>query len=167
LVVAWVISGNIQSIAIWLKGSVPVIALYETDLVAWAREQADLARRGSVNSLDLANIAEELEGMVRVEHRALASQLERLMAHLLKWRYQPERRCRSWRGSIRDSRTQIERLLADSPSLGGELPQLLQAEWPRACRWASDETRISRHAFPADCAWTQAELLDPDFLPDA
>src|SRR4051812_35975248 len=71
LVVARVISGNIQSIAIWLKGSVPMTALYDTDLVAWAREQADLARRGSVNSLDLVNIAEELEGMVRAEHRAL------------------------------------------------------------------------------------------------
>src|SRR4051812_10139987 len=94
-------------------------ALYDTDLVAWAREQADLARRGSVNSLDLVNIAEELEGMVRAEHRALASQLERLMAHLLKWRYQPQRRSRSWRGSIRDSRTQIERPLGGSPRPGG------------------------------------------------
>ena len=67
-------------------------ALYETDLVAWAREQADLARRGSVNSLDLANIAEELESMGRSERRALASQIRRLTAHLLKWRYQPGRR---------------------------------------------------------------------------
>jgi hypothetical protein len=159
------ISNDIQSTAIRLKGSV-MTALYETDLVAWAREQADLARRGSVNSLDLVHIAEELEGMVRAEHRALASQIERLLAHLLKWRYQPERRSRSWRRSVRDSRTQIERLLADSPSLAGELPRLIEVEWPRAVRWASDETRIVRRAFPTDCPWTQAELLDPDFLPD-
>src|SRR3954464_3388671 len=121
------ISNDIQSTAIQLKGSV-MTALYETDLVAWAREQADLARRGSVNSLDLTHIAEELEGMVRAEHRALASQIERLMAHLLKWRYQPERRSRSWRGSIRDSRTQIERLLGGSPSLGGEMLGLVEEE---------------------------------------
>jgi hypothetical protein len=64
-------------------------------------------------------------------------------------------------------------LLADSPSLAGELPRLIEAEWPRACRWASDacrwasdETRSARRAFPADCPWSQAELLDPDFLPD-
>jgi hypothetical protein len=91
---------------------------------------------------------------------------QRLMAYLLKWRYQPERRSRSWRRSVRDSRTQIERLLADSPSLAGELPRLIEVEWPRAVRWAGDETRIVRRAFPADCPWTQAELLDPDFLPD-
>jgi hypothetical protein len=127
------ISNDIQSTAIRLKGSV-MTALYETDLVAWAREQADLARRGSVNSLDLAHIVEELGGMVRAEHRALGSQIERLMA--------------------------------DSPSLAGELPRLIEVEWPRAVRWANDETRIVRRAFPTDCPWTQAELLDPDFLPD-
>jgi hypothetical protein len=67
--------------------------LYETDFVAWAQEQADLARRiangsavsrsGNVNALDLANIAEELESMGRSERRAFASQMRRLMAHLL------------------------------------------------------------------------------------
>src|SRR3954462_11814246 len=101
-------------------------ALYETDLVVWARDQADLARRGSVNSLDLTHIAEELEGMVRAEHRALASQIERLMAHLLKWRSQPDRRRRGCRRSGRDSRTQIERLLTDSRSLAGEMPRLIE-----------------------------------------
>ncbi|WP_245613335.1 DUF29 domain-containing protein [Skermanella stibiiresistens] len=141
-------------------------ALYETDLTAWAREQADLARRGSVNSLDLVHIAEELDAMVRAERRALASQLERLMAHLLKWRYQPGRRGNSWRRSIRDSRNQIDRLLADSPSLTGEISRLLQAEWPRAVRWAGEETGIGRRAFPDQCPWAEAELLDPDFLPD-
>src|SRR4051812_50071469 len=98
-------------------------ALYETDLVAWAREQADLARRGSINSLDLAHIAEELEGMVRAEHRALASQIERLMAHLLKWRYQPGRRSRGWgRGGPR-RRAPNEGRRADRPRLGGGPPR--------------------------------------------
>jgi hypothetical protein len=141
-------------------------ALYDTDLVAWACEQADLARRGSVNALDLAHIAEELEGMVRAEHRALASQMERLMAHLLKWQYQPKRRSKSWLRSIDDSRRQIDRLLADSPSLTSELPQVVIAEWPAAIRWAHRETGISRRAFPADCPWTEAELRNPDFLPE-
>jgi hypothetical protein len=138
---------------------------YETDFYAWTREQADLARRGSVNALDLTNIAEELESMGRSERRALASQLERLMAHLLKWRYQPDRRSRSWRRSIRDSRRQIERLLTDSPSLAGEMPTLIEAEWQPATRWASDETGIDQRAFPADCPWSEAELLDPAFAP--
>src|SRR4051794_41882849 len=104
-------------------------ALYETDLVAWAREQADLARRGSVNSLDLAHIAEELEGMVRAEHRALASQIERLMAHLLKWRYQPERRRRSRRGAVRHSRTPSQRAVGGHPRPAGGPPPAGRGGW--------------------------------------
>jgi hypothetical protein len=151
-------------------------ALYETDFVAWAQEQADLARRiangsavsrsGSVNALDLANIAEELESMGRSERRALASQMRRLMAHLLKWRYQPDHQSANWKASIRDSRFQIESVLEYSASLAGELDEIVGAEWHRAVRWASDETRIARRALPADCPGTRSELLDPDFLPD-
>src|SRR5688572_25148033 len=126
--------------------------LYETDFVAWAQEQADLARRGSVNALDLANIAGELESMGRSERRALASQIRRLMAHLLKWRYQPDHQSANWKASIRDSRFQIESVLEYSPSLAGELDEIVGAEWHRAVRWASDETRrIARRALPADC----------------
>ena len=147
-------------------GTVTMTALYDTDLVAWAREQADLARRGSVNALDLANIAEELESMGRSERRALASQIRRLTAYLLKWRYQPDRRSRKWKSSIRDARDQIERVLEDSPSLARELEGIIKDEYPRAVRWTSDETGIARRAFPSDCPWERPELLDPDFLPD-
>ncbi|KJU85436.1 protein containing DUF29 [Candidatus Magnetobacterium bavaricum] len=37
--------------------------------------------------------------------------------HLLKWQYQPNRRSESWRATIDNQRTDIELLLADSPSL--------------------------------------------------
>ena len=147
-------------------GTVTMTALYDTDLVAWAREQADLARRGSVNALDLANIAEELESMGRSERRALASQIRRLTAHLLKWRYQPDRRSRKWKSSIRDARDQMERVLEDSPSLARELEGIIKDEYPRAVRRTSDETGIARCAFPPDCPWERPELLDADFLPD-
>jgi len=141
-------------------------ALYETDLAAWAFEQADLARRGSVNALDLANIAEELDAMGRSERRELASQIRRQMAHLLKWQYQPDHRGTSWKASIRDARFQIGDILKDSPSLTSGMNETIADEWPRAVRWAADETGIAPRAFPAECPWTQAELLDPDFLPD-
>jgi hypothetical protein len=150
--------------------------LYDTDFVAWAHEQAGLARRianapgvsrgGSVHSLDLANIAEELEGMVRAERRVLASQFRRLVAHLLKWRYQPDRRSRKWKMSILDARFQIERVLEDSSSLARDLEGIIKDEYPRAVRWAGDETGIARCAFPAACPWQRTELLDLDFLPD-
>jgi hypothetical protein len=157
--------------------------------VAWAREQADLARRianaevsangeavcrsvsrsGSVIALDLANITEELEGIVRSERRALASQIRRLVAHLLKWCYQPDRRSAISRTSILDARFQIEDVLADSPSLARELDEIIAQEYPRAVRWVADGTGIARHALPSSCPWCpweRPDLLDPDFLPD-
>jgi hypothetical protein len=85
------------------------------------------------------------------------------MAHLLKWHHQPPLRSKSWRRSIHDSRIRIERRLEDSPSIRGELPDLVAVEWPRAVRWASNETGIGD--FPADCPWSLDELLDADFLP--
>ena len=147
-------------------GTVTMTALYDTDLAAWAREQADLARQGSLDRLDVANIAEELESIARAERRDLAAQICRLSVYLLKWCYRPDRRRRSDRRGILRCRMRIERLLEDSPSLAGDWDEIMATEWPRAVRWASDETRIAQRALPADCPWTRPELLDADFLPD-
>ncbi|MFL6673744.1 MAG: DUF29 family protein [Massilia sp.] len=56
---------------------------YETDAVAWAREQAALLRRGKLTSIDAFNIAGEIEDVGRSEHRALAGHLAILLAQAL------------------------------------------------------------------------------------
>ena len=55
--------------------------------------------------------------MGKSERREIASQLTRLLLHLLKWQYQPEPRSDSWLDSITDARTQIELAIEDSRSL--------------------------------------------------
>ncbi|MDR3089077.1 MAG: DUF29 domain-containing protein, partial [Desulfobulbaceae bacterium] len=69
---------------------------YETDVVAWAGEQARLLRAGRFDLLDIENIAEEIEDVGKAEQRELMSRMAVLLAHLLKWQYQPERRGKSW-----------------------------------------------------------------------
>ncbi len=71
----------------------------DDDFYAWLLDQARTLRRiaGQVPSLDCADIAEELEGMARSDEHALESFLERLLKHLLKWRYEPHRQSASWR----------------------------------------------------------------------
>jgi hypothetical protein len=91
--------------------------LYERDLYAWATRNAALLRAGRWAEVDRMNIAEELESMGRSERRALGSRLAVLLMHWLKWRYQPERRGRSWRATIREQQRQVARLLVDNPSL--------------------------------------------------
>lgn len=84
---------------------------YETDVVAWANEQARFIRAGQFDLLDLEHIAEEIEDVGKSEQRELASRIAVLLAHLLKWQYQPDRRGASWRATIRTQRNLIEKRL--------------------------------------------------------
>ena len=94
-------------------------ATYENDFYLWTQQQADLLRQGQFNrvDLDLENIAEEIESMGKRDRRSVSSYLQNVLLHLLKWRYQPERRGTSWRLSIENGRYQVVDLLEESPSL--------------------------------------------------
>jgi len=80
---------------------------YDADFYAWANEQAALLRAGRLSDADIANIAEEIESMGRSEKRALLSRLTVLLLHPLKWRFQPDRRSRSWEVSIANTRDDL------------------------------------------------------------
>lgn len=64
---------------------------YEKDVVAWAWEQAALLRAGKLAAIDIEHIAEEIEDVGKSEQRELASRVTVVLAHLLKWKFQPER----------------------------------------------------------------------------
>lgn len=74
---------------------------YTTDFYAWTQEQAKLLRNKEIKSLDLQNIAEEIEDIGRSEKRQLESRLEVLIMHLLKWQFQPNLCSRSWQLTIK------------------------------------------------------------------
>ena len=80
---------------------------YETDIVAWANEQAQLVRSGQFELLDLEHIAEEIEDVGKSEQRELASRMVLLIAHLLKWQFQAGRQGTSWQITIRNQRRAI------------------------------------------------------------
>ena len=58
---------------------------YETDIIAWANEQAAFIRAGKFDLLDIEHIAEEIEDVGKSEKRELASRMAVLLMHLLKW----------------------------------------------------------------------------------
>lgn len=86
--------------------------LYHRDFYAWAGEQAALLRAGDLSAADTANIAEEIEGMGHSLRDQLTNRLGVLLAHLLKWHYQPSHRGNSWRLTIRERRRRACRLLS-------------------------------------------------------
>jgi hypothetical protein len=139
---------------------------YETDIVAWASEQAELLRSGQWSRLDIDHIAEEIDSVGRTEKRELGSRMTVLLAHLLKWHFQPEHRSNSWLRTIRTQRGMIARALAKMPSLRPCLSdsEWLDDAWEDAVAWAARETGIDE--FPEELVWSVNQLLDPGFLPD-
>lgn len=139
---------------------------YETDVVAWANEQARLIRAGQLEQLDLEHIAEEIEDVGKSEQRELASRMALLIAHLIKWRYQPERQSNSWKRTIKEQRKALAFHIKQVPSLKPRLadPEWQGAIWADAVTLAIAETGMG--GFPEDCPWTIDEILAGDFLPD-
>jgi len=142
-------------------------ATYETDFYLWTQEQADLLRQGQFNrvDLDLENIAEEIESMGKRDRRSVSSYLQNVLLHLLKWRYQPERRGASWRMSIRNGRYQVRRLISESPSLKPQLLAILQEEYPLVRENAADESGLPLTTFPEESPFT-VEQITEDYWPD-
>ena len=76
-----------------------------------------LLREHQLSELDIPHLIEEIEDMERSEKRAVESNLVVILMHLLKYQYQPQKRSNSWKGSIREHRRRLRKLLEDSPSL--------------------------------------------------
>lgn len=138
---------------------------YETDVVAWANEQAALLRAGKLSQIDIENIAEEIEDVGKSEKRELESRMAVLLAHLLKWQFQPERRGSSWQRTIKEQRKSVRSRLAKTPSLKGCIADSgwLDDVWSDAVASAAEETGLS--SFPEQCSWTSELILADDFYP--
>ncbi len=140
---------------------------YEEDFVLWLEHQAELLRQGRVAELDLENLAEEVESIGRSDKREVQNRLSILLAHLLKYQFQPKRRSRSWTTTISEQRRQLDLVFKDSPSLlKNYAPQVFDDSYTYARRKASDETGLSLTAFPEASPYTLTETLDEDFLPE-
>lgn len=143
-------------------------ARYDSDVVAWASEQAALLRAGKLSQIDIENIAEEIEDVGKSEKRELASRMAVLLAHLLKWKFQPTHRGISWELTIKGQRDLIVRRLNKTPSLKSAFsdPEWLADVWFDARADASKETGIGLDIFPEDSIWTTDTILSNEFYPD-
>lgn len=139
--------------------------LYDTNYDAWLAKQIKSLQEGKLDTLDIPHLIEELEGLNKSNKRELRSYLVVLLAHLLKWEFQPQNRSGSWLGSIKNSRKGILAVLQDQKSLKNILPDILNDAYQDAVEWASDETGIKPHLFPPDCPYSVKQLKDKDWLP--
>jgi hypothetical protein len=139
---------------------------YDQDFYGWTQEQAALLRAGCLHELDIANLIEEVEAMGRSEKRELENRLVVLLLHLLKWKYQVNRRCRSWQLTIKTRRIDFLKVLRDNPGLKPGLDQSLIDAYQLATIKASQETGLDEAIFPASCLWELSDAIKQDFYPD-
>ena len=137
-----------------------------TDFNLWIQRTAQLLRDRHWHELDVDQLIEEVEDLGKSERRGIASQLTRLLLHLLKWQYQPQRRSDSWLDSITDARTQIELAIEDSPSLQVYPAEQIEDCYQRASRQAAKQTGLAIAQFPEHCPYPPALVLDEDWLPE-
>ncbi len=143
-----------------------MIEAYTTDFSTWAQQTAKLLREERWQEVDLVHLVEEVEDLGKTEKRGIASQLTRLLLHLLKWQYQPERRSDSWLDSITDARLQIELAIQDSPSLKTYPLMQLEKSYQKARVSAAKQTRLPLSVFPEVCPFSLDDCLSEDWLPE-
>ncbi len=142
-------------------------ALYDSDYQAWLDANIDLLRQSRFQELDVEHLIEEMVDMGKKDRAELANRLVVLIAHLLKWQYQPAHRSSSWRGSIVEQRVQIQRNLRLSPSLKSYLHKAIEDAYPDALEIATQETGLPVSTFPASCTYQAEQLLDKTYWPEA
>jgi len=140
---------------------------YDNDVIAWANEQARLLRADCFDALDIEHIADEIEDVSRSEQRALASRLSVLLAHLLRWHFQPTRRGASWEVTVRNQRKAITLHLKQVPSLKAKLSdaEWWEVVWGDAISLAARD--VGTGAFLECCPWTFEPVMSPELWPAA
>jgi hypothetical protein len=138
---------------------------YDADFIEWTRHTAELMRQHRFDELDIEHAAEEIEDMGTRDIRELCSRTEVLLVHLLQWKFQATRRSRSWRATMRAQRSDILKLLGQSPSLRQRLSADLRGLYAAAVKLAADESGLHRDRFPTACPFSVDEILDDEFLP--
>jgi len=138
---------------------------YEDDFESWSYEQAELLRQRRFAELDLPNVIEELESMGSEQRHALESSYRLVIAHLLKWQFQPQLRSSSWEITIARERVNIARREEKNRALRAGAKQILESVYRDAVREAAMETGLPRDTFPFDCPYAAEQLRDHDWMP--
>jgi len=135
-----------------------VDSLYDTDETAWLEATAELVRLRHWEAVDAAHLAEYLDDMARRDKREVLSRLAVLIAHLLKWRFQPERRTRSWQETVEVQRQELDELL-DSGSLRNYAEEILGKAYTNGVRQFVAETGLLETSVPNECESSLDEVL--------
>ncbi len=140
--------------------------LYEQDFCLWIEQAVKLLSENRLSELDRENLIEEISDMGNSQKHGLESNLEVILMHLLKYRYQPEKRSNSWRSTLFEHRRRLHKAFKTSPSLKRHFADEFNDCYATARKFAAIETDINIDAFPITSPFTESQVLDEDYLPE-
>ena len=147
--------------------------LYKKDYYAWTKQQAAELRRlaaaRSKSTLDLENLAEEVESLGQSDLNTVRSQVRRIIEHLLKLEFSPSAEPRAaWRYSIAEARDDIEDHLTASmrPDVEAGLRKLFGRGRRAAALGLSQHGEVeAAKALPATCPYDLDQIVGHDWYP--
>jgi hypothetical protein len=139
---------------------------HEKDVYGWAVHTAQLLRDKKMNEVDFDSVIEEMEALGRSEKHELVNRLSLVIAHLLKWQFQPNMRGHSWTYTIREQREQAKIHWEDNPSLTSKLDEIVAKSYKVAIMKAAKETGLLAKDFPIECPYTFEQIMDDTFYPE-
>jgi Domain of unknown function DUF29 len=134
--------------------------LYDQDFYAWTQQQVELLKTGQWKQVDIENLIEEIESLGKQQRQELRNRLGVLLGHLLKWRYQPEDRSKSWFYTIREQRREIQRHLKENPSLKPYLQEAIAIGYEQGLDLLGRETPLDPDQLPQVCPFSEFEIFD-------
>jgi hypothetical protein len=139
--------------------------LYDTDILLWSEQQADLLRRLAAgerindSAIDWPNIAEEIEDVGRSERNSVESHLVQALLHDLKAEAWPlSRDVPHWRAEARGHRDDARRRFSPSMAQRIDVAKLYREALRRMPETIDDMPPLP---LPRDCPVTLKEMLAP------
>jgi len=134
--------------------------LYDQDFYAWTQRQIKLLQAQQWEQVDIDNLIEEIASLGKRERQELRNRLGVLLGHLLKWRYQPEARSKSWFYTIKEQRQEIERHLRENPSLKPYLNEAIEVGYEKGLNLVGKETPLDPKELPQICPFSESEIFE-------
>ena len=132
----------------------------DRDYDLWLQEQADRLKSRAFDELDIDNLVEELESLVRGEKSAVESFAYQIILHMLLidyWISESERNRNHWRAEINGFQYQLQNKL--TTNLSNHLSNNLCKIYKKAKRGAKLKTGLSENNFPDVCPYNLIEIL--------
>lgn len=139
---------------------------HDKDFYGWAMQNASLLKQGRFSEADMDSIIEELEEMGGNNESQLINRLGVLIAHLMKWQFQPDLQGNSWSSTIKEQRHKIKRLIRKNPSLKPKIAEAIEEGFSDSKIIIEKDASLILNMLPTECPYNFEQLMDDSFYPN-